>query len=282
MAVSEYGISIIIELIAISIHLNYAQSCFLNASELQVEKFDIIIERFSPPTGFQRIPADSNSFAFWLRQMPLLPEGSPVKDFKNRIFKKSTDSTVASVVAYDIKGRNLDQCMDILLRFRAEFLVDNHRKNEIQFPLPDGLMLGWVDWAEGIRPEFKGAHFYLEKTAEPDSSDRSFKRYLNTIFEYSSTQAFYHYYKNINPDSLQIGDFVVKKGSKGHAVMIVDLACDKNGNFVALIGQGDTPACQFYLLNYKMGNSWFPIDTAKEILPLPIKKEMRWKGLRRF
>ena len=64
--------------------------------------------------------------------------------------------------------------------------------------------------------------------------------------------------------------------------MIVDLARDKDGKLVALIGQGDTPACQFYLLNFKKGNPWFPIDIKKEILPLPIKKEMRWKGLRRF
>ena len=259
-----------------------AQTCFLKPSDVNVEKFDTILERFSPPVGYQRIPADSNSFAFWLRQMPLLPEHSPVKDYKNKIFKQSNDSTIAAVAAYDIKGHNLEQCMDILLRFRAKYLVENDKQNEIQFPLPDGLMLSWIEWTNGLRPKFKGEHFYLEKVAQPDTSYRSFKRYLNTIFEYSSTQAFYHYYKDIEPDSLQSGDFIVKQGTKGHAVMIVDLARDKDGKLVALIGQGDTPACQFYLLNFKKGNPWFPIDIKKEILPLPIKKEMRWKGLRRF
>ncbi|MEJ2544528.1 MAG: DUF4846 domain-containing protein [Calditrichaceae bacterium] len=259
-----------------------AQFCFLNPSDLQVEKFDTILERFSPPDGYQRIPADSNRFAFWLRQMPLLPKHSPVKDFKNKIFKKSDDSTVTAVVAYDIKGRNLDQCMDILLRLRTKYLIENQRQNEIQFPLPDGLMLSWAEWKMGVRPKFKGAHFFLEKIADPDSSGRNFRRYLNTIFEYSSTQAFYHYYKDINPDSLHVGDFIVKKGSKGHAVMILDLASDEEGNLLALIGQGDTPACQFYLLNYKNDNPWFPIDRNKEVLPLPIKKKMRWNGLRRF
>ena len=212
----------------------------------------------------------------------MLPENSPVKDFKNRIFKESDDSTVADLVAYDIKGRNLEQCMDILLRFRTEYLIENNRQNEIQFPLPDGLLLSWQDWANGQRPKFKGAHFYLEKIGKPDSSYRNLRRYLNTIFEYSSTQAFYHYYKNIDPADLQIGDFIVRKGDKGHAVMIVDLAQDKNGNLIALIGQGDTPACQFYLLNYEKGNPWFPIDIKTDVLPLPIKKEMRWKSLRRF
>lgn len=271
-------------LIHLFFSFNYilAQSYFLNPSDLQVEKFDTIKARFSPPVGYLRIPADSTSFGYWLRHMPLLLKESPVKDFKNRIFKQSNDSTIAAVVAYDIKGCNLDQCMDILLRLWTSYLVDNNRQDEIEFPLPDGLSFRWIDWAEGIRPKFRGAHFYLDNVAEPDNSERSFRRYLNTIFEYSSTQAFFHYYKDINPDSLQIGDFIVKKGTKGHAVMIVDLAWNNHGNLIALIGQGDTPACQFYLLNYKKGNPWFPIDTKQEILPLPIKKDMRWKGLRRF
>ena len=57
---------------------------------------------------------------------------------------------------------------------------------------------------------------------------------------------------------------------------------DKNGNFRALIGQGDSPACQFYLLNYKNKFAWFPVDFNKKSLPLPIRKKMTWDGLRRF
>lgn len=269
-------------IIFLSANVVYSQSCFLDPYDLKIEKFESVEKRFQPPAGFQRIPVDSASFAFWLRQMPLLSENSPVKDYKNRIFKNSNDSSVAAVVAYDIKDRKLEQCMDILLRFWTEYLIDQNKRNEIIIPLPDGLMLSWPAWANGLRPEFKGLHFYLEKTAKPDSSNLNLVKYLNTIFEYSSTQAFYHYYKDMNPSELKIGDFIVKKGYKGHAVMIVDLARDRNGKLIALIGQGDTPACQFYLLNYKKDNPWFPIDIKKDVLPLPIKKVMHWQGLRRF
>ena len=64
--------------------------------------------------------------------------------------------------------------------------------------------------------------------------------------------------------------------------MIVDMAKNTNGDLIALIGQGDTPACEFYLLNYKKENPWFPIDFDVEVLPLPIRKKMSWDGLRRF
>lgn len=278
----RFYLKILAGILFLSSQIIFSQSCFLRPSDSNVGKFDTINERFSTPNGFERIAVDSSSFPFWLRQIHLLPEDSPVKDFKNNIFKKSNDSTVAGVVAYNIKGRNLDQCMDILLHIWAEYLIECNRQNEIQFPLPDGLLLSWTEWANGLRPKFKGAHFYLEKNAKPNNSNRNFERYLNTIFEYSNSQTFFHYYKDINPNSLQIGDFIVKKGDKGHAIMIVDLARDKDGKLVALIGQGDTPACQFYLLNYKKDNPWFPIDITKEVLPLPIKKEMRWTGLRRF
>lgn len=264
------------------IHFATAQSSFLDPEQFNLNKFETINERITPPERFYRIPADSGSFAFWLRRTPLLPENSAVKDYKNRVFKKSTDSTVAAVIAYNIKSRKLDQCMDILLRLHTEYMIETGKKDEIRYPLPDGLLLSWPKWKSGIRPKFKGAHFYLEKTAEPDSSDASLRRYLNTIFEYSGTQAFYHYYDDIDPADLQIGNFIVKKGGNGHAVMIVDLARDNDGNLAALIGQGDTPACQFYLLSYEKGNPWFPIDPAEDVLPLPIKKKMYWTGLRRF
>ena len=105
---------------------------------------------------------------------------------------------------------------------------------------------------------------------------------MNTLFEYSGTQAFYHYYRSIPLSDLQIGDFIVKKGKNGHAVMIVDLAKNVKGDLVAMIGQGDTPACQFYLLKQPNGNPWFPINLNDPAPDLPIKKKMYWNGLRRF
>lgn len=265
-----------------ALHPLPAQDGFHNSVFLNDQPYQILSERFPPPQGFNRVAVDSGSFGAWLRQLPLLPENAPVKDYRNRIVKKAGDSTVAAVVAYDIRGRNLEQCMDILLRLWAEYLSRHGRQEAIQFPLPDGLMLSWTDWSSGKRPHFQGLNFYLQKNAAPDSSFRNFQRYLNTIFEYSGTQTFYHHYARIPAEAVQIGDFIVKKGRDGHAVIILDLVEDAAGNRRALIGQGDTPACQLYLLLYKEDDPWFPVDISESVLPLPIKKKMRWEGLRRL
>lgn len=265
-----------------SLHLASAQDGFNHTIFLNDQPYQILSERFSPPQGFRRVTEDSVSFGAWLRRLPLLPENAPVKDYRNRIIKKAGDSTVAAVVAYDIKGRHLEQCMDILLRLWAEYLSIQGRQKAIQLPMPDGLMLSWTDWSAGKRPDLRGLNFYLQKNAAPDSSFRNFQRYLNTIFEYSGTQTFYHHYARIPAEAMQIGDFIVKKGRDGHAVIILDLVEDAAGNRRALIGQGDTPACQLYVLRYKVDDPWFPVDISESVLPLPIKKKMRWEGLRRL
>ncbi len=241
-----------------------------------------IRSRFEPPPGFERIPAEENSFAFYLRNLPLLPENSPVIDYQGNISKSADDTTVAGVVDYPVRGRKLEQCMDIILRFYAQYLRSQDRGDEIVFYLPGGYPLKWLDWRNGFRPQYHGIEFDLVKTEPRDSSRKNFERFLWHIFYRSSTQAAYFAYPDVVREQVQIGDFVVKKGKKGHAVLIVDLAVDSLGNKVALIGQGDTPACGFYLLNYKNGQPWIPLDFERDHLLLPIKKKMCWEGLRRF
>jgi hypothetical protein len=189
---------------------------------------------------------------------------------------------VAAVVKWDIYGKRLEQCMDIAVRMYAEFLWDEELYNDLGFPLPGGAWLYWEQWKEGYRPYFKGIRVNMIQTAPPDDSYASYNKYLNTIFAESHTQQFYHSYYPIKRKNVQIGDFVVKKGTKGHAVMIVDLAKNTQGEMIALIGNGDTPACQFFLLNHSKKTPWVPLYLNAEVIPLPLRRKMTWDGLRRF
>jgi hypothetical protein len=234
------------------------------------------------PEGYSRIITDKNSFANWIRKLPLKPAGSNVRDFRGNIFKSTDDSTVAFVINWPIAGKRLEQCMDILVRFYAEYLWNMQEQVKLSLPLPGRHLLKWTDWQLGYRPKFKGINFELIKSTKFNSSKNNYNQYLNLIFAETHTQQFYYAYPEINRHEVRIGDFIVKKGVKGHAVLIVDLAKNANGNLIALIGQGDTPACEFYLLNYKTKNPWFPLRFDKEALPLPIRKKMTWDGLRRF
>jgi uncharacterized protein DUF4846 len=248
----------------------------------QSTQSNTILTRFEPPKDFKRIWYKNNGFADWIRNLPLKESKSEVLDYHGKIFKSKDDTTIAAVVNWDIKGKRLEQCMDILIRFHAEYLWENNKQEKLVLPLPGRKSLKWKDWQEGFRPKFKGINFDLIKSDKYNSSKNNFNKFLNLVFAESHTQQFYYAFPQIEREEVQVGDIIIKKGIKGHAVIIVDLAKNSEGDLIALVGQGDTPACEFYLLNFKKDNQWIPLDFSKEIIPLPIKKKMTWDGLRRF
>jgi len=267
----------------LTFNITFAQNnIFLSPQTYNLEKFLTLEERFVPPSGFKRIDIDSSSFANYLRNLPSVDENHNVLDFKNNIRVKAGDSSFAAIVPITISDNRLWQCMDIILLFKVDYWKKKNTFNLIDFPLPDGTNLSWQEWRSGIRPEFSGSHFYKKRKAVENDSEKNLKKYLNTIFSYSNTQTFYHYYPQAKIDLIKPGDFIVKKGKKGHAVLIVDIAINDHNEKVALIGQGDTPACQFYLLKNKDGSAWFKISELTEFPQLPIRKKMYWPGLRRF
>lgn len=265
------------------------QDLFLSPQKYNRAHYKTIREVFTPPSGFKRIHLEESSFGHYLRNLPVV-DSVVVLTFKGATFKVANDTTVAGVIPVAIEGKSLWHCMDILQVLHMDYLESNNRKQEISYPLPEGTSLSWLEWQNGVRPVFKGLKFVKESRHPKlvsvykivqDSSVKNFRRYCNTIFEFSGTQTFWHNSPHIKLAEIQPGDFIVKKGDKGHAVLIVDLAINEKGEKVALIGQGDTPACQFYLL-MKEHNPWFKIDENVGYPDLPIRKKMYWSGLRRF
>ena len=248
----------------------------------EVDKRETIEMQIPVPQGYRRTPVPPKSFAQWLRGLPLLPKGTSVKDYTGRIRVTAQDTSLTAVINYRIRGKKLEQCMDIIIRLKAEYLKALNRSDEIAFFLPGSYLLKWTDWVRGLHPEYHGIRVTLQPTHPPDSSRSSFEEYLREIFYHSYTQTAYVGYTKVKPEDMQIGDFIVKKGNHGHAVLIVDMATDQQGRKIILVGHGDTPARQFYLLSYKKDQPWFPVNTTDKHLPLPIKKKMTWDGLRRF
>jgi hypothetical protein len=259
-----------------------AQNIFLLPSEYHLEKYQSIAEYIPTPDGYKRVAVGQNSFATFLRNLPVVSDSFDVLEFRNKIKVAANDSALAGIIPVNIKNKRLWQCMDIVLVFYAEYLKSQNKINEIEFPLPDGTLFSWSEWKNGTRPYFKGLNFTKKISAGPDSSQKNFNRYLNRIFEYSGTQTFYFHYPQVNIENIFPGDFIVKKGRKGHAVLIMDMAINSRDEKVIVVGQGDTPACQFYLLRNKQGSPWFKIFDASDYPDLPIRKKMYWSGLRRF
>lgn len=258
-------------------------SLVLSGTIVFAQPANTIETRFPIPAGFKRVELPAGHFGQWLRHLPLEEAGAAVHDFRGRVFKKGTDSTVAAVVRLPVPIRRLEQCMDVLMRLWMLFLQDRDRLADLEFPLADGTLLSWRQWQTGLRPEFRGLQNLLLSVAQPDSSAQALENYLRTVFAATASHTFYHYYPTLNRAELQPGDFIVRRQRKGHAVLILDVALNSAGEKRVLVAQGDTPACGLYILkNPKTGSAWFTINDRLDYLPLPISKKMYWGGLRRF
>jgi hypothetical protein len=207
-----------------------------------------IAARFPAPAGWRRAPVAAGSFAEYLRNLPLRPEGAVVHYFDGRT---KTRPVYAAVVNLDVGTRDLQQCADAVMRLRAEWLYRQGRKQEISFKLTDGFVAAYAQWMRGKRIHTNGRRTEWRAVAAPGDSYTSFRQYLDVVFTYAGTLSLD---KSLLPQktaSLAIGDVFIRGGSPGHAVIVVDVIENAGGEKRFLLAQSYMPAQEIHILkNY--------------------------------
>jgi hypothetical protein len=227
-----------------------------------------VAERIAPPEGFERIPVAPGTFADWLRHLPLKPEGSAVLLHSGE--RKADQSVHAAVIDIDTGARDLQQCADAVIRLRAEYLYSKGLFDAIQFNFTSGDPAPYVQWRSGLRPEVTGSKVRWLRKAEPDSSHASFRKYLNMVFTYAGTQSLCRELQvRTGTDKMQAGDVFVRGGSPGHAVIVVDMARNRDlGEAVFLLAQSYMPAQDIHILknpNDRALSPWYPVRFGKAL-----------------
>ncbi|MGE8941363.1 DUF4846 domain-containing protein [Leptospira interrogans] len=211
-----------------------------------------------PPEGFQRIAASPGSFAAWLANLPMKPDGAPVKLFTGS--DKFRQDVHAAVVEIDVGKRDLQQCADAIMRLRAEWLWSAGRAGEIGFNYTGGGRVSWARWAKGERPSEDGKRWSTR--GKPDRSYASFRRYLDQVFSYAGTYSLERELKPISLDGVQVGDVFIRGGFPGHAVLVADMAVNPaTGEKRFLLLQSYMPAQDIHVLKNPRdpGKSpWYP------------------------
>ncbi len=221
---------------------------------------------FRPPAGFRRVPCPEGSFCAWLRGLPLRPAGSPVRFFDGK--EKKSRVVHAAVIELDVGTADLQQCADVILRLRAEYLWAAGRSTEVEFPLTNGTRVPWTRWAAGDRLKIRGRFAeWTPGVAAPDSSHESFRAYLDFVFTYAGTESLAADLPAHPVTSIRPGDVLVQGGSPGHAVLVLDVARDDAGTTLLLLGQGFMPAQDFHVLtNLKHStlSPWYHADALDD------------------
>lgn len=222
--------------------------------------------RFSAPAGFTQTLTEKGSFAHYLQNLPLKPEGTPVYLY-NKAEKRN--KVHAAVVDLEIGDKDLQQCADAIMRLRAEYLFHAGKKNKIAFHFTNGFLAGYSEWANGNRMKVQGNTTQWVKKAEPDDSYAGFRKYMELVFTYAGTRSLEKELKPVdNINELQIGDVFIQGGSPGHAVIVVNVAENTKGEKVFMLAQSYMPAQDIHVLinrNDPNLSPWYRTDFGNEL-----------------
>ncbi|UYZ64447.1 DUF4846 domain-containing protein [Hymenobacter weizhouensis] len=221
--------------------------------------------RFPAPAGYQRTAVAPGSFGHWLRHLPLLPPGTPVRLYNGQL--KSRQDVHAAVLDLDVGQQDLQQCADAVIRLRAEYLFSQDPAR-IHFQLTSGHDIAFPQWCAGTGFRVVGADDVqpASKVAEAPTH-AALRRYLVQIFSYAGTRSLARELQPVPLAQVQPGDVLIQAGSPGHAVLVLDVAVQPTtGQRVALLAQSYMPAQQVHVL--KAGpqpgaGAWFALDPAR-------------------
>jgi hypothetical protein len=226
-----------------------------------------LAQRIDEISGFERIPVPKDSFAEWLRYLPLKPKMALVFYYNGDL--KPNQKIHEAVIDIDTGTEDLQQCADAIIRLRAEFLWSFNKKELIRFNFSSGDSCSYVRWRDGYRPSVKNNMVSWKKTNDIDTTYSVFREYLDTVFMYAGTYSLSRDLEPVNHvDSIMIGDIFIQGGFPGHAVIVLDIAInDDSDEKMFLLGQSFMPAQDIHVLKNLSRRSispWYAISTDGE------------------
>jgi len=224
------------------------------------------IKSIPVPPGYERVSVEEGSFGEWLRNLNLKTENNDLYLYDGNL-KYSQDLHFA-VLKFDAGKRDLQQCADAVMRLRAEYLFAKHQYNDIHFNfLSDGKPRYFIQYGHG------------------DKSYKKFRNYMNYIFSYANTASLK---KELTPvknlKDIHPGDVFIQSGRPyGHAVTVVDVAKNNEGDLIFMVSQSYMPAEEINIvknLNNSKLSPWYKIyETPTLTIP---EWEFEYSDLRRF
>ncbi len=222
-------------------------------------------ERIQPPEGFRRNDAEEGSFAAFLRNFPMEPDGSPILLYDGRLkSRQDVDAAVFSLPV--ISSADLQQCADSVMRMYAEYFRQTGQYDKIRFHFVNGFLFDYPTYRAGGRVKFDGDTAKWQTSAAYDDSYEVFENYLYVAFAYSSTLSMKEESIPADLSDIRIGDVFLNAGSPGHVVMVVDV-CERKtdgetGKKAFLLAQSYMPAQQFYVLQNPLheNDPWYYLD----------------------
>lgn len=199
------------------------------------------------PPGFSRLTDSIGSFTRFLQNAKLkksktvlLYNGEP----------KQNQTAQFAILDITTGRENLQQCADAVMRLRAEYLFAQKKFNEIIF----------------FDNNTKAYQFTAPYSRE------NFNRYLKLVFGMCGTASLSKQLKPVTYfNSLRTGDVIIRGGFPGHAVIVMDVAENNNGEKIYLLAQSYMPAQDIHILKNPTDEKLSPwyLVTEKSVIQTP-------------
>ena len=197
-----------------------------------------------PPEGYERVAAARDSFGGWLRAVALKKDRH-VYLYNGEL--KRNQSVQFAVLDIPVGKKDLQQCADAVMRLRAEYLFSRKRYSDIAFRDNNNK---WYKWTGGDnRP--------------------GFEKYLENVFGWCGTASLEKQLHAVSGlQQMQPGDVFIHGGFPGHAMIVVDMAMNKEGRKIFMLAQSYMPAQDIHVVN-NYGDSrlspWYQVQEGEEI-----------------
>lgn len=209
------------------------------------------VKQIPLPAGFERVAVMANSFAGYLRNLPLR------KDKTIYLYNhqpKTNQSLHYAVIDISTGDKDLQQCADAVMRLRAEYFYDKKMYDSIRF----------------LKDNHSFYCFSNYRKSRASNERESFMLFMETVFINCGTYSLQQQLKPI-PDfsTIQTGDVLIKAGAPGHAEIVVDMAIHKEtGKKIFLLLEGYMPAQDMHILLHPANklSPWYEIPNSKELI----------------
>lgn len=210
------------------------------------------VGEIAPPRGFERVDARAGDYTSFLRSLPLKPYGTKVQLYTGGDARLQFLS--AAVIDLPLLS-NYEQCADATMRIRAEYFYKSGRYGDIRFTDVNGNKL----------------------TYQGGANRKAFEKYMRIVYGVCSTFSLFHETKPRAISEVQPGDVLVFKAREGrkygHAILVADVARNKQGKVAILCLEGNTPARDLHIMRNMANparNPWFILDEDDSIIMISV------------
>lgn len=197
------------------------------------------IQAIPLPAGFERIQADTGSFAAYLRNIGL-KEQTTVYLFNGQ--PKHNQAAQYALLNISVGNTDLQQCADAVMRLRAEYLYSRTQFQQIIFKDNNNTVYA----------------FDAPYTRE------HFDRYLSRVFGMCGSASLSKQLRPVqNFTDIEPGDVLIRGGFPGHAVIVMDVAVNNAGKKIYLLAQSYMPAQDIHVLKNPVnenGSPWYEVN----------------------